>query len=511
MLWDRIFSKKAGMSFGGLGVILLICCVFWAAILEHRGIPDVNKETCEEQLKKNKNFDKELNPKASDEIGKLRIAGMYPSDIMINRRICLAVAAKSGETRLYEALAARRREADTHGKSADQAYEAAKDAKANAAKAEGEAETAEKDGLASAPELRTKATKARTEANTKDTTATDLDKKKKAAADELISAETALSKGLPPVDLTLYLGGRRAGDMIFKAAAISGIQYVFYDLSVSPDATSSTGKFWRDLFGSGTENGVKKMGVGVSRVASDSPEATLDVNGTLEFRVYCLAALIGGGISMLLLFLAFCSLAKHTSLLRDNNKSLFELDTEFTAKLDAAREKHKEEVVQENKIKIDDTKTQTDKDNAKNLVAKAKQELDILENKRGQPGGSYSLGRTQMALWLMLTFAGFIFLWLMLGQFLNVITASVLILLGINGVTGLVAIQLDRTGDATSQSKSFWSDLLKDGDRPQLHRIQVVLWTLILGAIFLWNAVAKFTFIAFDANLLLLMGIANGI
>jgi hypothetical protein len=37
----------------------------------------------------------------------------------------------------------------------------------------------------------------------------------------------------------------------------------------------------------------------------------------------------------------------------------------------------------------------------------------------------------------------------------------------------------------------------------------VVAWTLILAAIFVWNAVWNFVFVDFDTNLLLLMGIAN--
>jgi hypothetical protein len=127
----------------------------------------------------------------------------------------------------------------------------------------------------------------------------------------------------------------------------------------------------------------------------------------------------------------------------------------------------------------------------------------------GVPTGTYSLGRTQMALWLMLTIAGFIFIWLTLGQFLNVITASVLILLGINGATGLAAIQLNGAAQATSKTQSFFADLLYDGDGPKLQRIQVLAWTVILAIIFIWNAVANFVFVSFDTNLLLLMGIAN--
>ncbi|SDO60092.1 hypothetical protein [Afipia sp. GAS231] len=120
-----------------------------------------------------------------------------------------------------------------------------------------------------------------------------------------------------------------------------------------------------------------------------------------------------------------------------------------------------------------------------------------------------------MALWLGLTAAGFIFLWLTLGFYLDVITAAILVLLGINGATGLASIAIDHvTAPAVpplpAVSKNFFSDLICDGSGgAQLHRVQVVIWTCILAVIFFWNTVWNFTFVNFDPNLLLLMGIAN--
>jgi hypothetical protein len=147
--------------------------------------------------------------------------------------------------------------------------------------------------------------------------------------------------------------------------------------------------------------------------------------------------------------------------------------------------------------------------------------LKKIEAGADQPIGTFSLGRTQMALWLGLTTASFIFLWLTLGFYVNVITASILVLLGINGATGLAAVVIDQPpsgaspqtqtpSNARTQSKSFLADLTNDGNGPQLHRIQVMIWTCILAVIFVWNVVWNFVFVNFDTNLLLLMGIANG-
>ena len=105
--------------------------------------------------------------------------------------------------------------------------------------------------------------------------------------------------------------------------------------------------------------------------------------------------------------------------------------------------------------------------------------------------------------------AGFIFLWLTLGLYLHVITASILVLLGINGVTGLAAVTMDGENAPKTESKSFLTDIISDPTGPKLHRIQVVIWTCLLAVIFAWNVVWNFVFVEFDTNLLLLMGIAN--
>jgi hypothetical protein len=133
----------------------------------------------------------------------------------------------------------------------------------------------------------------------------------------------------------------------------------------------------------------------------------------------------------------------------------------------------------------------------------------------GKPTGTYSLGRTQMALWLVLSVAGFIFLWLTLGFYINVITSAILVLLGINGVTGLAAILIDKPDPAATTptpaltSQGFLEDLVCDSEGAKLQRIQMIVWTCILAAIFVWNVFWNFVFVDFDTNLLLLMGIAS--
>ncbi len=129
----------------------------------------------------------------------------------------------------------------------------------------------------------------------------------------------------------------------------------------------------------------------------------------------------------------------------------------------------------------------------------------------GAPAGPYSLGRVQMAFWFILITAGFLVLWLTIGQYNSVMTSSVLALIGISGTTGLAAIAINGDEMKSRTSKGFLPDIFSDDAGPQLHRIQAVVWTLILGLIFAWNVLWNFRFVDFDAQLLLLMAFVNGL
>jgi hypothetical protein len=130
----------------------------------------------------------------------------------------------------------------------------------------------------------------------------------------------------------------------------------------------------------------------------------------------------------------------------------------------------------------------------------------------------FSLARIQFAWWFFLAFGGFLFIWLVTGQFGGVMTTAVLTLMGISGVSGLAARAIDAAPPPAGQpvppprtSKGFLKDILSDGDSIGLHRVQMAAWTVILGAIFLWTVVWSLTFPTFDPNLLLLAGIVNGL
>lgn len=136
---------------------------------------------------------------------------------------------------------------------------------------------------------------------------------------------------------------------------------------------------------------------------------------------------------------------------------------------------------------------------------------------RNAEGGPYSLGKSQMAFWGLLVLLAFVGVWL-LTDTMERIPSQVLILLGISGATGLGAVLIgaNKPGEAAANSvrksspRDFFRDICSDGDGPSLHRLQVVAWTIVLGAVFVRAVSQAITMPEFAETLLVLMGISNG-
>ena len=193
----------------------------------------------------------------------------------------------------------------------------------------------------------------------------------------------------------------------------------------------------------------------------------------------------------------------------------------------------------------------------------AARRTDLLRDRTADvPPGAvkpYSLARCQMAWWFFLVVAAYVFIWLAIDE-LDTITPSVLALIGIGAATALGAGMIDAdkeksgeeaamalraaqagaqqapaaAGDMATQvaqqvqmqrlqqravdkqgalkgtSRGFRRDVLWDGDGLSLHRFQIVVWTLVLGFIFVASVYAELTMPDFSATLLGLMGISSG-
>lgn len=134
----------------------------------------------------------------------------------------------------------------------------------------------------------------------------------------------------------------------------------------------------------------------------------------------------------------------------------------------------------------------------------------------------YSLARSQMAFWLVLIGSAFVGIWLITGDHHGVMTNGALWLLGIGSLTALGGRLIDakpadpakeaqRRAEDEPKSEGFWRDLVSSPDGVAvLHRVQVVFWTLALGAVFVRDVWLRLALPDFDTTLLALLGISGG-
>ncbi|HVT59318.1 MAG TPA: hypothetical protein VHR45_13060 [Thermoanaerobaculia bacterium] len=178
------------------------------------------------------------------------------------------------------------------------------------------------------------------------------------------------------------------------------------------------------------------------------------------------------------------------------------------------------------------------------------------------PGSPWSLGRIQMAWWTLIVVAAFVLIWMVSGDY-GSLSNSVLALIGISSGTSLLGAVMDdgkqaqmkqgkaledekaglqagnaqpapdaavpaaaapaaagqRLADIEAQlaklpkpkkSKSLLTDILSDENGVSFHRLQVVIWTLVLTLIFVVSVYLHLDMPDFDNQLLALMGISNG-
>jgi hypothetical protein len=122
----------------------------------------------------------------------------------------------------------------------------------------------------------------------------------------------------------------------------------------------------------------------------------------------------------------------------------------------------------------------------------------------------YSLARVQMAWWSFLLVIGYVFIWLVTGE-QDSIAPSLLGLVGISAATALAAVAVTPAGRRPAVSAGFWRDLVTDErGLVALDRLQVVVWTLVLGGIFLMSVLWYLAMPEFSATMLALMGISSG-
>lgn len=172
---------------------------------------------------------------------------------------------------------------------------------------------------------------------------------------------------------------------------------------------------------------------------------------------------------------------------------------------------------------------------------------------------TFSLARTQMTFWFLLIVAAYGFIWLATGA-TDTITPSVLGLMGISAATGLAGVVVDSSkqtkADADlaqlksqlaslqveqtqqganfpaarlqvlndlsaeiskrqqvtwpAKSQGFLNDILSDANGVSFHRLQIGVWTIVLGIIFSVAVYNSLSMPTFSDTLLGLMAISGG-
>ena len=197
-------------------------------------------------------------------------------------------------------------------------------------------------------------------------------------------------------------------------------------------------------------------------------------------------------------------------------------------------------------------------------IVKLARQSDLLRDPGEQPPNerkAFSLARSQMAFWFFLIVVAYLFLFMVTGA-TDTITSSVLGLMGISAATGLAAVAVDNSKQTQAQTevdklkteqgklqeeqralaagaslapekvqrlndlptliqrqenllhptptKGFILDILSDPDGVSFHRLQIAVWTVVLGIIFVHSVYNVLCMPTFSETLLGLMGISGG-
>jgi hypothetical protein len=268
------------------------------------------------------------------------------------------------------------------------------------------------------------------------------------------------------------------------------------ELSLPTGATAAEARTWRLMLSKASLDGIRRVHLSIGDADAALPRAAVG-EGLLRFQVFEPWIVYPGAVALLLMMAGLIVWQWRSCMLRDRSP--------------------KGEL----------------KDAAGNP-------LEDADGRILQDNPPFSLGRLQLALWLLLTVGGFLYVWLVTGQATGIFTNEVVTVIGIAGASGAVAaamgapsastsptdarLQGDDTvngvgadtiagGDANDeiQSQNVLLDILSDNRGVVLHRVQMVVWTLVMGVIFAWSVVTACAFPAFDQALVLLSGVTSAL
>lgn len=123
---------------------------------------------------------------------------------------------------------------------------------------------------------------------------------------------------------------------------------------------------------------------------------------------------------------------------------------------------------------------------------------------------TFSLARTQMAWWTAIIVVSYIYEWLALNL-IPTLSAQALALMGISGVLGVTSRGVDLTRQTVfpSTKPSFFLDLISDEGGVAIHRFQMLIFTVAVGVMFLYQVFTNCVMPDLDATTLTLIGISG--
>jgi hypothetical protein len=146
----------------------------------------------------------------------------------------------------------------------------------------------------------------------------------------------------------------------------------------------------------------------------------------------------------------------------------------------------------------------------------------VLRDKEPPPAGqniqpnqrTYSLSRTQIAVWTLVVIYAYMFIWIITGEYNTAIPVSILVILGISAGTFATATAVDKDKQTTqnttvSTTAGFLSDVSSSDDGASLHRVQFQLWCVVLMIVFCATTYETMAMPDFNTGLLGLMGISS--
>lgn len=133
----------------------------------------------------------------------------------------------------------------------------------------------------------------------------------------------------------------------------------------------------------------------------------------------------------------------------------------------------------------------------------------------------YSMAKTQLSFWIVVIVGCFVYLYFKKAEFNDVINATALVLLGLStATTALSAIARGPTSPPAPAAvpdhaapapihENFLSDIMSDNEGMNVHRVQMLLWTVVFGIIFIHQVWKGEAFPNYDEKIYGLMGISS--